>query len=129
MKIIYRYLWQVIPVFFFCGGVSFLLFITKNLFCDYLLIKNSILENEVLYETQGTLIPESDITAKGELIAYLMAEPDYDIEIDHVFYSSYSFNPYQFDYKKLFPFYKKTYICNEKGDILKICYSGRRGDI
>ncbi len=108
---------KVGAIFMFCIAGTLLLIQYKEQYKLITVIREGVSKQGVLYE-QPIDEKKNDKVSYKEVIATLISDLDYDVQVNTIYLQKEYFNPMEFDFSD----YTKTYEVDSFGNIVKVIY-------
>jgi hypothetical protein len=113
---------KVGAIFMFCIAGTLLLIQYKEQYKLITIIREGVSKQGVLYE-QPIDETKNDKVSYKEVIATLISDLDYDVQVNTIYLQKEYFNPMEFDFSVIANTdYTKTYEMDSFGNIVKIIY-------
>ncbi len=113
---------KVGAIFMFCIAGTLLLIQYKEQYKLITVIREGVSKQGVLYEQSIDVTVNNKVSHK-EVIAALICDLEYDVEVNTIYLQKEYFNPMEFDFSVIANTdYRKTYEVDLSGNIVKIVY-------
>ncbi|WP_281532399.1 hypothetical protein [Anaerocolumna aminovalerica] len=110
-------------IFMFCIAGTLLLIQYKEQYKLISTIRVNLSKQGVLYEQPIYKIQDNKVSYK-EVIAALICDLEYDVQVNRIYLQKDSFNPMEFDFSVVpNTDYLKTYEVDSSGNITKVTYN------